>query len=76
MKQFIINVENEDLAQVLDMYSPPQLDEIIPKILIETIITCPEEDIGNHSNNPCSIAIIIYSIIYLTQIFSFLQLYN
>jgi hypothetical protein len=32
----------------------------IPKKLIETIITCPEEEMGSHSNNPCSIAIIIY----------------
>jgi hypothetical protein len=30
---------------------------------IATIITCPEEEIGNHSKNPWRIAMIKYSII-------------
>ena len=35
--------------------------EILNKV-VEKIITCPEDDMGSHSNRPCKIAIIKYSI--------------
>ena len=37
MKQFIIDVEDEDLIQLLDMYTTVQLNETIPKILMDNL---------------------------------------